>query len=138
MSRQTIGEALSARLFAAESAIDRALVETATLAALLPTARSEALLSAVTGQKAFDGTAASISALSEARAQLVGTHRTLAALARKLGLETLAIGPLDKPDDRPPIGGGGGDTSGISREFMVSETFANTANKTLPGTVRSC
>jgi len=137
MSRQTIGETLSARLFAAESAIDRALVETATLAALLPTARSEALLSAVTGQKAFDGAAASISALSEARAQLVGTHRTLAALARKLGLDTLAIGPLDKPDDTPPIGGGR-PTAGPARAFLVNQTLTNRANKTLPGEARPC
>lgn len=131
MTRQTIGEALSARLFAAETAIDRALLETANLAALLPTARAEALLSAVIGQKAFEGVAASISALAHARAHMVDTHKTLAALARKLGLDTLAIGPLDKPDDRPPIGGGG-DGAGIVWGFMVNETFANTANKALP------
>lgn len=131
MTRQAIGEALSARLFAAETAIDRALLETASLAALLPAARAEALLSAVTGQKAFDGAAASIGALSRARAHMVDTHRTLAALARRLGLDTLAIGPLDKPDDRPPIGGGG-EGAGIARDFMVSETLPNTGNKTLP------
>jgi len=137
MTRQTIGEALSARLFAAESAIDRALLETANLAALLPVARSEALLSAVTGQKAFDGAAASIGALSRARGHMVDTHRTLAALARRLGLDTLAIGPLDKPDDRPPIGGRV-EGAGIAGNFMVNETFANAANKTLPGTAKSC
>lgn len=138
MTRLTIGQAVSARLFAAETAIDRAVLETASLAALLPAARSQAFLSAVTGQKAFDGTAASLSALSEARAHLIDTHRTLAALARKLGLETLAIGPLDKPDDTPPIGGGGGVGTGLVRGFMVSETFANAANKTLPGKAKSC
>ncbi len=137
MTRQAIGEALSARLFAAETAIDRALVETATLAALLPTARSEAQLSAVVGQEAFNGAAASIGALARARAHLVDTHRTLAALARKLGLDTLAIGPLDKPDDRPPIGAGG-HGAGIAQDFMVSETFANAANKTLPGMAKPC
>lgn len=107
MSRETVGEALAARLYAAEAAIDLALTETAYLAAMLPAARAQAYLSAVTGQKAFDGAAASIGALASARSHLVDTHNTLAALARRLGLETLAVGPMDKPEDRPPVGGEG-------------------------------
>lgn len=106
MTRQTISEAVAARLHAAEAAIDAALAETAQLAALLPAARAEAYLSAVTGQKAFDGAAASIGALAEARARIVDTHNALAALARKMGLETVAVGILDKPEDEPPHGGG--------------------------------
>ena len=106
MTRQSIGEALAARLYTAEAAIDRAMAETAALAAALPDARAEAWLSAVTGQRAFTGAAATISALAEARGHLVQTHNTLAALARKLGLEALAVGPIDKPGDTPPVGGG--------------------------------
>lgn len=104
MTRKAVGEALSARLYSAETAIDQALAETAHLAAMLPTARAEAYLSAVTGQKAFDGAAAAIGALAQARSHLVDTHNTLAALARRLGLEPLAVGPVDKPEDRPPVG----------------------------------
>jgi hypothetical protein len=107
MTRETVGEALATRLHAAEAAIDQALTETAQLAAMLPAARAQAYLSAVTGQRAFDGTAASIGALVRARSHLVDTHNTLAALARRLGLETLAVGPADKPDDEPPVGTGG-------------------------------
>ncbi len=129
MTRLSVGEALAARLYAAESAIDQALIETATLAAALPAARADAWLSAVTGQRAFSGTAATLSALSDARAHIVQTHNTLTALARKLGLETLAAGPLDKPGDGPPIGGGGGDGPGIA---------PNVVNKTLPSTTESC
>lgn len=110
MTRQDIGEALASRLYAAEAAIDSALAETATLAAMLPAARAGAWLSAVSGQKAFDGAAASISALAEARSHLIQTHNTLSALARKLGLDTLAVGPVDKPDDTPPRDGSGGVT----------------------------
>ena len=123
MSRLSVGEALATRLFAAESSIDRAMVETATLAAALPAARADAWLSAVTGQRAFDGTAAAITALAEARAHIIQTHNTLGAVARKLGLETLAGGPLDKPRDDRPVGGGGGDGPGIT---------ANVVNKSLP------
>lgn len=104
MTRQTVGESLAGRLFAAEAAIDVALGEAAALIAMLPTARAEAYLSAVTGQKAFDAAAASIGALTQARSHMVATHNTLSALARKLGLETLAVGPLDKPEDTPPHG----------------------------------
>lgn len=121
MTTQTIGETVSTKLHAAEAAIDAALAETAQLAALLPVARSQAYLSAVTGQKAFDGAAATISALAEARSHIVGTHQSLAALARRLGLETVAVGILDKPEDSPPTGGGG-----------VVAQFAKEVNKTLP------
>ena len=129
MSRLSVGEALAARLFAAESSIDQALIETASLAAALPAARADAWLSAVTGQRAFDGAAGAITALAQARAHIVQTHNTLTALARRLGLETLAVGPLDKPGDDRPIGGEGGDGDGIA---------PNMVNKTLPDQAETC
>ncbi|HEY0104256.1 MAG TPA: hypothetical protein VGB60_12410 [Brevundimonas sp.] len=129
MTRLSIGETLAARLFAAETAIDAALTESATLAAMLPSARADAYLSAVTGQRVFDEAAATITALSSARSHLVQTHNALAAVARKLGLDALASGPVDKPGDTPPIGGGGGDTTGA---------FPNVVNKTLPLSSTSC
>lgn len=137
MTRRSIGEALAARLYAAETAIDRALVESATLAAMLPAARADALLSAGTGQRAFDGTAATISALSSARSHMVSTHAALAAVARRLGLDSLAIGPLDKPGDRPPVGGGGGDGPRIGPN-MANKTLADMVNKSLPGSTETC
>ena len=129
MTRLSVGEALAARLYAAESAIDQALIETATLAAALPAARADAWLSAVTGQRAFAGAAAAISALSDARAHIVQTHNTLTALARKLGLNSLAVGPVDKPGDGPPIGGGGGDGPGVAPDVV---------NKSLPRRTIAC
>lgn len=117
MNRETVGEALAGQLYAAEAAIDAALSETAHLAAMLPAARADAYLSAVTGQPAFDGAAASLSALTQARAHLVSTHQSLAALARKLGLGPLAAGPMDKPEDRPPAG-----RPLVAPEPMVDET----------------
>jgi len=129
MSRLSVGEALAARLYATEAAIDHALIETATLAAALPTARAEAWLPAASGQRAFSGTAGAIGALAEARAHIVQTHNTLSALARELGLDSLAVGPIDKPGDTPPIGGGGGDGPGASPDMV---------NKVLPNTAKSC
>jgi hypothetical protein len=118
MTRSDIGQTLAGRLYAAESAIDAALIQTARLAAYLPEARAQAYLSAVTGQRAFEDTAQSVVALSEARGHIVRTHNRLSALARKLGLDALAVGPVDKPDDGPPIGG---ETPGvISVKTLVS------------------
>jgi len=104
MTRHAVGEAIAGRLFAAEAAIDLALAETAGLIAMLPAARADLFLSAVTGQRAFDGAAASVAALTQARSHIVATHGSLAAVARKLGLDDLAVGPVDKPEDRPPRG----------------------------------
>jgi len=105
MLRVQVGETLALRLFAAETAVDAAIAATAELTAHLPAARAEALLSAVAGQGAFDGAAGAVSALVQARSQLVQTHKTLAALARSLKLDDLAVGPVDKPEDDPPISG---------------------------------
>ncbi|WP_417229885.1 hypothetical protein [Brevundimonas sp.] len=130
MSRQSIGETVSRRLHKSESTLDTALHEMARLAAFLPQARARAGLSAVTGQKVFDETAAAIGALTEARAHLVRTHVTLAALARQLGLDTVAVGPLDKPDDRPPVGG---------NILTLPENRATPIiNKTLPRNAGAC
>lgn len=118
MTRSDIGQTLALRLYAAEAAIDAALIQAARLAAYLPEARAQAYLSAVTGQKAFEDTAQSVVALAEARGHIVRTHGCLAALARKLGLDALAVGPIDKPEDEPPIGGGY--TSVIPGEMPIS------------------
>ena len=125
-NHQTVGATVAARLYAAEAAIDAALAQTAALAALLPEARAQAYLSAVIGQRAFDGAAGSVGALTQARSHLIDTHNTLAAVARKMGLDTLAVGPMDKQEDSPPIGDG---PRGLR---------ADVVNKSLPNTVELC
>jgi len=106
MTHQASGEAVAARLYRVEAAIDAALSETAAFVAELPRARSAAYLSAVTGQQIFDDVTGSLAAINMARSRMVAAHNRLAVLARKMGLYTLAVGPLDKPDDSPPIGDG--------------------------------
>ncbi len=103
--RQRIGQHLAERLWSAEQAVDAALGEAATLMALLPQARREAALAATVAQPVFSAAADSVAALARARGDLVEAHRTLAALARKLGLDALAAGPMDKPRDDRPSGG---------------------------------
>ncbi|MGA0545157.1 hypothetical protein ACO2Q1_07765 [Brevundimonas sp. VNH65] len=45
-------------------------------------------------------------ALEQAREGLDAAGAALSVLADKMGMEPLAVGPLDKPEDSPPIGGG--------------------------------
>lgn len=138
MNRLVIGGSLSARLHAAEAAVDQAMADAAGLAAALPVARLDAALSAVAGHRAFEEAAASVAALAAARTHLVRTHQVLAALARRLGMDVLAVGQLDKPGDRPPVSGGGdGDDSPAARA-SVNETCENNPNKSLPGCLQMC
>mgnify|MGYP003608520807 CR=1 FL=1 len=67
MTRHTTAHTLAEQLFAAEAAIDAAVTETASLIAMFPAARAEALLSAVVGQRAFPTLASAVSALPGAR-----------------------------------------------------------------------
>lgn len=107
MNRVTIAEDVAERLYRAEISIDRALGDVADFIAILPRARSDAALAATTGQRAFDGAAGAVVALTRARGDLVSAHEVLGALARKMRIDVTATGPIDKPDDDPPIGGGG-------------------------------
>jgi len=78
-------------LNAAEAAVDAALNEARTLTSMLP---------------ASAPVAAPVSALGRARIRLARAHRSLSDLARRVGLDEATVGPLDKPEDTPPIGGG--------------------------------
>jgi hypothetical protein len=79
-------------LYAAERAIDAALARAAELNATLVAARIEANVSAVVGQDAFDGAAATFAALARARADIVETHNRLSETKIQIGLRTVATG----------------------------------------------
>ncbi|MFZ5668803.1 MAG: hypothetical protein ACOY4K_04870 [Pseudomonadota bacterium] len=105
MKRRIVGHQIADQLFAAETAIDDALSAVATLAAMLPTARIEANLSAVVGQGVFDRSSQTIAALTEARRGIVETHRELSGVQVQVGLGRVAFGGEDKPDEgEPPAG----------------------------------
>jgi hypothetical protein len=79
-------------LFAAEEAIDVALARTAELNSRMSTARTEAGLSALVAQDAFEVSAAAFAALARARADIVETHKRLSEAKIQIGLRTVAIG----------------------------------------------
>jgi len=84
-------------LFAAEEAIDAALARAAELNGAMVTARTEAELSALVGQEAFESAAAAFAALVRARCDIVETHKRLSEAKIQIGLRTIAIGDLGKP-----------------------------------------
>ena len=84
-------------LFAAEEAIDAALARTAELNSKMVTARSEASLSALVCQDAFEVSAAAFAALARARCDIVETHKRLSEAKIQVGLREVAIGELGKP-----------------------------------------
>lgn len=84
-------------LFAAEEAIDIALARAAELNGTLVTARTDAKLSALVGQDAFEVSASAFAALARARADIVETHKRLSEAKIQVGLRTVAIGDLGKP-----------------------------------------
>jgi hypothetical protein len=84
-------------LFAAERAIDLALARAAELNGSMVEARSEAKLSAVVGQDAFEVSAAAFAALARARCDIVETHRRLDEAKIQIGLRTLAVGETKPP-----------------------------------------
>jgi hypothetical protein len=81
-------------LYAAEDAIDIALARAAELNATLVTARSEAKVSAMVGQDAFEVAASAFASLARARSDIVETHKRLSETKIQLGLRTVAIGDL--------------------------------------------
>lgn len=106
MAKALAGRQIAVALEKAETALDNAVAEIASLAALLPGARMRAELSAVSGQRVFEGASETLSLVAQARGRLVETHKRLEALNRALG-SPVATGPVDKPEEDEPREGGG-------------------------------
>lgn len=84
-------------LFAAEQAIDLALARAAELTGAMVSARTDANLSAIVGQEAFEVSAAAFAALARARADIVETHKRLSEAQVQIGLRTVSFGDQGKP-----------------------------------------
>jgi hypothetical protein len=91
-------------LFAAEDAIDTALARAAELNGNMVTARTDAKLSALVGQDAFELSVSAFAALARARCDIVQTHKRLSEAKIQVGLRTVSIGdqsPKPIPQDLP-------------------------------------
>ncbi len=103
-ARRDAATKVAESLFAAEEAIDMALAKVAEFNGTLATARTEAKLSAVVGQDAFETAASVFAALARARSDIVETHKRLSETKDQIGLRTMAIGDLGKPEGAIPVG----------------------------------
>jgi len=79
-------------LFAAEAAIDAAMMRIARLTSRLPAAHREAGFAATRGQSVYDSLAEALAAQTRARAAVVDVHNHLAALKQASVMRTVAIG----------------------------------------------
>lgn len=104
MKRRIVANGVAERLFTAEDAIDQALARVAELAAALPSARMEANVSAVVGQRAFERSAEAMASLAAARRGIVELHAELAEVRDRVGLRGVAFGGSDKPEETKPKG----------------------------------
>ncbi len=95
--RLAAASSVANHLFALEDAIDTALAKAGELTASIPAARTQARLSAVVGQDAFEQVAASLSRLVEARKHIIDAHHHLAETRDQMGLrKIMAAGELWK------------------------------------------
>lgn len=90
------------KLAATENAIDDALISACELTATFPTARRQAKVSPVVGQKAISLAGEAVAALHEARAKLVEAHHALADVRDELRVPFKADGGLWKLAEAPP------------------------------------
>ncbi len=89
--RRMAVEQVAAVLYEAEAAIDAALNKTAALTATVPTARSDAGLSAMYCQGALERLSETIAALAQARRGIVETHKALTQDKIQMGLGGLRL-----------------------------------------------
>lgn len=92
--RRAAAQQVADQLFAAEAAIDAAISATATLAALMPSVRTQAGAGACIGQDALLSAVQTIAKLGEARTEIVATHAALRVAQRQVGLDAVAFGGM--------------------------------------------
>jgi hypothetical protein len=102
VERRRIAEQVAASLFAAEAAIDSALACTATLAGQMPALRAEAKVSALIGQGALEQAIETMSALGQARRNIVATHRELSLVQTQVGLGAVNVVAAGAGGVKPP------------------------------------
>ena len=97
--RRTAMNAVTPELFAMESVIDAAILQSTRLTASLINQRSEAGLSAVVGHEAIERSGAAFATLLAARREVIATHAELGAVKKQIGLGAVMTGNGgDKPD----------------------------------------
>jgi len=90
--RRNAMDAVAPELFAMESAIDDAILQSTRLTATLITERRNSGLAATVGHDAIERSSATFSTLIAARREIVATHEELGALKQQVGLGAVMFG----------------------------------------------
>lgn len=90
--RRNAMDAVAPELFAMESAIDDAILQSTRLTASLINERRNAGLSAVVGQDAIERSSATFTTLIAARREIVATHEELGNVKQQVGLGAVMVG----------------------------------------------
>ncbi|GGL49549.1 hypothetical protein [Caulobacter rhizosphaerae] len=92
-----VAQRVANKLFATESAIDAAMVETMEMTAELIQARKDLELSSVVANGATAKLADAVAALAAARTAVVEAHAELDEVRLRIGIRTKLIGVISKP-----------------------------------------
>jgi hypothetical protein len=101
VDKALIAQRVATKLFAAENAVDTAILEASQLLSGLIEARKEMGLSAVLGTEAVSKVSLALSTLSESRQAMVDAHNVLNDAKLRLGIRTRmdGIGPKGTAED---------------------------------------
>lgn len=101
-TRQAVARTIAAPLLATEQAIDEALAQAGAMATALANGRSVAKLPAMVGQDVFESLGAAMTALFEARRQIVEAHAGLDRTREYLRMPVTNYGDMSpKPPTQP-------------------------------------
>ena len=98
---KSLAQGVSHDLFAAEAAIDEAMMQLAGLAQRLPPASRAAGFAATRGQDVYEALGHAMAAKIQARAAMVMVHARLSDLKEHSHLRSVAIGGGTKDPERP-------------------------------------
>lgn len=100
-SSRQLAHGISHDLFAAEAAIDEAMMQIAGLAQRLPPASRAAGFATTRGQDVYEALGHAMAAQIQARAAMVTVHTRLSDLKESSHLRSVAIGGGTKDPERP-------------------------------------
>lgn len=99
MNKVEVVKSVAAKLFAAEDAVDAAMVSNTQLLESIISGRRELGVAATTAELAQTRVAEAIAALSEARRAVMAAHAGLKNVQTRLGVDDNEFGPMDKPEE---------------------------------------
>ena len=102
MKKMLVARSVTARLHAAENAVDASIAEMSRLMTVMIETRQELGLPATLGAEAFTKVGEALSALHQARAAVVAGHHEMARVGDELGIP--AVAHTGVPKVLPPLG----------------------------------